>query len=290
MSSKLPQHTEITISAAHSKTMERGIGSSAMSLLRPMVSPRGRFITLKILGVLCLVGLWWIASRILPEDILPGPLPVVQTLAGNFRSGVLLVHFSDTMRRIVLGFFLALFGGIAFGTIMGLSQKMEAFLDTWVMVALTIPSLCFLVVIYIVFGLNEFSTVVAVAVSGFPSITINVWQGVKNVDNKLLAMARAFEISRSRRFFQIVMPQILPYIVAASRYGLGIVWKITVVAELLGRNSGIGFQLHYWFQLFNMRQVFAWTLFFTLVMLFIELAVFKQIELRLFHWRPATKF
>jgi NitT/TauT family transport system permease protein len=173
---------------------------------------------------------------------------------------------------------------------MGLSQKMEAFLDTWVMVALTIPSLCFLVVIYIVFGLNEFSTVVAVAVSGFPSITINVWQGVKNVDNKLLAMARAFEISRSRRFYQIVMPQILPYVLAASRYGLGIVWKITVVAELLGRNSGIGFQLHYWFQLFNMRQVFAWTLFFTLVMLFIELAVFKQIELRLFHWRPATKF
>ncbi len=288
MPSKLPQHSEITISAADRRIAERDTG--AKNLLRPMLSQRGRFVVLKILGVICLIGVWWIASRILPEDILPGPLAVAETLVANFRSGVLLTHFADTMRRIVFGFFLALFGGIVFGTIMGLSQKVEAFLDTWVMVALTIPSLCFLVVIYIVFGLNEFSTVVAIAVSGFPSITINVWQGVKNVDNKLLAMARAFEISRSRRFYQVVMPQILPYVLAASRYGLGIVWKITVVAELLGRNSGIGFELHYWFQLFNMRQVFAWTLFFTLVMLFIELAVFKQIEVRLFHWRPATKF
>ncbi len=233
---------------------------------------------------------WWTGSRILPEDVLPGPWLVGETLIQNLRSGVLLTQFLDTMRRIVLGFLLALTGGILFGTAMGLSRKIEAFVDTWVMVALTIPSLCFLVVIYILFGLNEFSTVLAVAVSGFPSITINIWQGVKNVDNKLLAMARAFEIDPSRRFRQVLLPQIMPYILAASRYGLGIVWKITVVAELLGRNSGIGFQLHYWFQLFNMRQVFAWTLFFTLVMLFIELVVFKQIESRLFHWRPATKF
>jgi NitT/TauT family transport system permease protein len=117
-----------------------------------------------------------------------------------------------------------------------------------------------------------------------------VWQGVKNVDNKLLAMARVFNVNRPTRLRRVVLPQIMPYILAASRYGLGIVWKITVVAELLGRNSGIGFQLHYWFQLFNMPQVFAWTLFFTLVMLFIELVIFKQIESHVFHWRPATKF
>ena len=233
---------------------------------------------------------WWIGSLILPEDVLPGPLAVADAFAQNVRSGVLLVHFRDTMQRIVFGFLLALGGGIVVGTAMGLSKKVEDFIDTWVMVALTIPSLCFLIVIYILMGLNEFSTVLAIAISGFPSITINVWQGVKNVDNKLLAMARVFNVNRPTRFWRVVMPQIMPYILAASRYGLGIVWKITVVAELLGRNSGIGFQLHYWFQLFNMPQVFAWTLFFTLVMLFVELAVFKQIEHYVFHWRPATKF
>lgn len=254
------------------------------------LSERNRFLVLKSLGVVTLLLFWWIGSLILPEDVLPGPLAVANAFAQNVRSGVLLVHFRDTMQRIVFGFLLALGGGIVVGTAMGLSKKVEDFIDTWVMVALTIPSLCFLIVIYILMGLNEFSTVLAIAISGFPSITINVWQGVKNVDNKLLAMARVFNVNRPTRFWRVVMPQIMPYILAASRYGLGIVWKITVVAELLGRNSGIGFQLHYWFQLFNMPQVFAWTLFFTLVMLFVELAVFKQIEHYVFHWRPATKF
>jgi NitT/TauT family transport system permease protein len=254
------------------------------------LSERNRFVVLKSLGVVTLLLFWWTGSLILPEDVLPGPLAVANAFAQNVRSGVLLVHFRDTMQRIVFGFLLALSGGIVVGTAMGLSKKVEDFIDTWVMVALTIPSLCFLIVIYILMGLNEFSTVLAIAISGFPSITINVWQGVKNVDNKLLAMARVFNVNRPTRFWRVVMPQIMPYILAASRYGLGIVWKITVVAELLGRNSGIGFQLHYWFQLFNMPQVFAWTLFFTLVMLFVELAVFKQIEHYVFHWRPATKF
>lgn len=254
------------------------------------LSERNRFVVLKSLGVATLLLFWWIGSLIMPADVLPGPLAVANAFADNVRSGVLLVHFRDTMQRIVLGFLLALSGGIVIGTAMGLSKKVEDFIDTWVMVALTIPSLCFLIVIYILMGLNEFSTVLAIAISGFPSITINVWQGVKNVDNKLLAMARVFNVNRSTRLRRVVMPQIMPYILAASRYGLGIVWKITVVAELLGRNSGIGFQLHYWFQLFNMPQVFAWTLFFTLVMLFVELAIFKQIEHYVFHWRPATKF
>jgi NitT/TauT family transport system permease protein len=254
------------------------------------LSERNRFVVLKSLGVVTLLLFWWIGSLIMPADVLPGPLAVANAFADNVRSGVLLVHFRDTMQRIVFGFLLALSGGIVVGTAMGLSKKVEDFIDTWVMVALTIPSLCFLIVIYILMGLNEFSTVLAIAISGFPSITINVWQGVKNVDNKLLAMARVFNVNRSTRLRRVVLPQIMPYILAASRYGLGIVWKITVVAELLGRNSGIGFQLHYWFQLFNMPQVFAWTLFFTLVMLFVELAIFKQIEHYVFHWRPATKF
>ena len=115
----------------------------------------------------------------------------------------------------------------------------------------------------------------AIGISAFPAIAINVWQGVKSVDNKLLAMGRVYGVSRSRRFTHIVFPQIAPYLVASSRFGLGIIWKITVVAELIGQDSGIGFQLHYWFQLFNMPQVFAWTLFFTLIMLAIELGILQ---------------
>ena len=159
------------------------------------------------------------------------------------------------------------------------------------MVALAIPSLCFLIVIYILMGLNEFSTGRAIAISGFPSITINVWQGVKNVDNKLLGMSQSLQRKSLDAF--AARGHAADYALHSRRVALrpgDRVEDYRGCRATWGRNSGIGFQLHYWFQLFNMPQVFAWTLFFTLVMLFVELAIFKQIEHYVFHWRPATKF
>ena len=76
---------------------------------------------------------------------------------------------------------------------------------------------------------------------------------------------------------------------AASRFGLGIIWKVTVLVELLGRSDGIGYMLNYPFQMFNMADVFAWTIFFTIVMLVIELLILKPIERRMFLWRPEIR-
>ena len=84
----------------------------------------------------------------------------------------------------------------------------------------------------------------------------------------------------------MLLPQVMPYVMASLRMGLGIVWKIAVLVELIGRPSGVGFKLFYWYQLADMAQVLAWTLLFTLVMLAIELGILKQLEQRLFGWRP----
>src|SRR5690606_34032591 len=111
----------------------------------------------------------------------------------------------------------------------------------------------------------------------------------KDVDNRLLDMARVFNFSPMKRFTKVIVPQILPYIIASSRSGLGLIWKIVVIAELLGRNSGIGFQLNYWFQLFNMAQVFAWTVFATIIVVLIEVFLFAPLEKKVFHWRPEAK-
>jgi NitT/TauT family transport system permease protein len=243
----------------------------------------------KVAAVALLIALWWLGAGLLPANVLPTPLATVQALLNNAASGMLWQQSIPTLQRIAFGFVAAMALGVVVGIVMGLSKKGEAALDVWVMVALTVPSLCYVIVIFMILGMNELSTVVAIALTAFPSIAINVWQGVKNIDNRLADMARVFGISRTRRLTQVVMPQVLPYLLAAARFGLGIVWKVTVVAELLGRSDGIGFQLNYWFQLFNMPQVFAWTLFFTLIMLFMELVVLKQIEDRAFRWRPAVR-
>ena len=100
-----------------------------------------------------------------------------------------------------------------------------------------------------------------------------------------MSYRRAVEL-QFRILARVLLPQVMPYIMASVRMGLGIVWKIAVLVELIGRPNGVGFKLFYWYQLADMAQVLAWTLLFTLVMLVIELGILKQIEHRLFGWRP----
>jgi NitT/TauT family transport system permease protein len=244
---------------------------------------------LKLLSGVTAVLAWALISHLMPRGLFPGPLETTAILWSNVVEGEVGFHLSITLLRVVGGFGLAMLIGIPAGVIMGLSRRAERVLDVWVMVGLTIPSLCYTIICFIWFGLNELATILAIAVTTAPSITINLWEGVKDIDGKLVDMARVFEASRWRIFARVVLPQVLPYVMAASRFGLGIIWKITVLVELLGRPSGVGFRLFYWYQLANMGQVLAWTLLFTLVMLFIELVIFKGMERRLFAWRPAVR-
>ena len=121
-----------------------------------------------------------------------------------------------TLLRVVGGLVLALMLGVPVGILMGLNRRAEAVLDVWVMVGLTVPSLCYAIVAFIWFGLNEGAAIIAIAVTAAPSITINIWEGVKNVDTKLVAMAEVFEASRSAIVRRVLLPQIFPYIMASA--------------------------------------------------------------------------
>jgi NitT/TauT family transport system permease protein len=122
--------------------------------------------------------------------------------------------------------------------------------------------------------------------ASFPIVALNVWQGVKDVDGKLTDMAKVFEASPQVRLKRIILPQIYPYIMASARTCIGIAWKLTALVELLGRSNGVGYQLNYWFQLFNMAQVIGWVGLFLIIVLSIELFLLKPLEKKLFSWRP----
>jgi NitT/TauT family transport system permease protein len=246
-------------------------------------------LVIRLASVAGLLVVWQLVSLLISPKYVPGPLLTFGALAENVASGAALKHLAVTMGRMAASFVLAMGVGVIIGTVMGLYRRGEQALDVWVMVGLTIPSLCYIIVAFMWLGLNERAAVVAIAWTTFPSIAINIWQGVKAIDPRLLDMARVFRASPWRRTVRVVIPQVLPYLMAAARFGLGVVWKVTVLVELLGRSDGIGYMLNYSFQMFDMAEVFAWTLLFTLIMLAIEVAVLKPVETRLFRWRPELR-
>lgn len=241
---------------------------------------------LKLLSTVLALLFWQLLSMFLPESVLPGPAVTVAALINEFKTGNVLFHLYRTMIRVVGGLLLALAVGIPIGILMGLNRVAAQILDIWVMIALTIPSLCYALVCFIWLGLNEFSTIIAIAITGAPSIIINLWEGVKSVDTRLIKMAHAYEATSAQVFRRVLLPQVLPYIMASVRFSLGVIWKIAVLIELIGRPDGVGFQLFYWYQLADMTRVLAWTLLFTFIVLAIELLLIQPIERRLFAWRP----
>lgn len=240
---------------------------------------------LRVLSIVALLALWYVLSLNFPPTIVPGPVAVVGKAWENFRSGQASFHLYKTLMRVFLGLILTMTLGVATGALMGLFKKGEAFLDAWVTVGLTIPAIVYSIICLLWFGLTERAAILAIGLSAFPTVSISVWQGIKGLDSQLVHMGAAFRMSQTEIVRKIIFPQLLPHLLASMRYALGICWKICTTVELIGLSSGVGYMLNYWFGLFSMTQVFAWTLSFLLVMFAIEYLLFKPLETHLTRWR-----
>jgi NitT/TauT family transport system permease protein len=88
------------------------------------------------------------------------------------------------------------------------------------------------------------------------------------------------------RMRHVVLPQLAPYLAAAARSGLSLVWKIVLIVELLGRPNGVGFEIGVAFQLFDVTRILAYALAFVAVMLAIETFLVQPLERHVARWRP----
>ena len=98
-------------------------------------------------------------------------------------------------------------------------------------------------------------------------------------------MAQSFHMSRWRTLRHVTLPQLTPYVFAAARSGLALIWKIVLVVELLGRSNGVGFQIQIYFQLFDVTLILAYTLAFILVVQLIEWTILQPLERWATRWR-----
>lgn len=220
------------------------------------------------------------------SNAVPTPSAVLDSLRNLFASGEVVPNLLATLRRLFAGFLLAELFGVLIGIVLGLNSTLEKLFDMWIPVLLTTPSLAYAIFALLAFGLNEKAIIFAVAISTFPYILVNIIGGVKAIDTSLLQMARVFRSGRLSTMSNVVLPQVVPYVLSSSRYGLGIAWKTVVVIELLGASSGVGYQLNYSFSIFSMSQLIAWVLVIVVVMLVIEVLVFRILERFVFRWRP----
>lgn len=216
---------------------------------------------------------------------LPTPYAVAWVLWQAIASGQLPYHLGVTLLRLVTSFTIAMLMGSAIGILLGRSRKLNAFFDNWLVIFLNVPALVTIILCYVWLGLVESAAILAVVINKLPNVIVTVREGTRALDQDLLDMARCYGFGKRKTLIHVIWPQLHPFIMAATRSGLALIWKIILVVELLGRSNGMGYQLHLFFQLFDVASILAYTIAFVVVMQLIELLVLKPLDKIAQRWR-----
>ena len=263
----------------------------------PAVRARGRVsaretlidIGLRAASILSLILVWWLLSLFFPPTLVPNPWDTFTEVGAIIQSGELITEMGATLRRVGVGFGVAMIFSIPVGIFMGTVRGFESFFEPPVVLGLTMPGLIWAVLAIMFFGLNETSAYAAVAISILPMLTISIWQGTKSIDKDLIDMSRVFHASPWSKIVDVILPQLISHILAAIRYGLGFAWKVVVVVEMFGFSNGVGYRVVRGFNTFSMKAVLAWTITFLIVMIVIEFGLIGWLERSVTRWRPRAE-
>jgi NitT/TauT family transport system permease protein len=241
---------------------------------------------LPTLGVAAvLLALWSALAWKYGAYILPSPLAVLRGLVDILASGEIWKHMGATLYRIAIGFGAA----VAVAILMGLA----AFLSRWArevvrdtLAVLNATSVFVWIVISIIwFGLSNWAPIFTTFMITVPVVASNLVEGVANVDRRLLEMGDVYRLSGREKFRAIVIPSTLPYLVAGMKVGFGLALKVSVVAEIFGVTTGIGYIMNYSREILATQMVFVWAAVMVVIMMTVDALLFDGITRRLTRWR-----
>lgn len=245
----------------------------------------GRPAILSALSISFFLILWHGLASYLNTSSLPTPMDVTQVLINEFNSGQLIYHLKQTLRRLFISFSIAMPLGCAIGILLGRQKHLNFFFDNWLILFLNIPALVAIILCYVWFGLNEFAAITAVVINKLPNVIVTIREGTRAVDTELLEMATCYRFNKYKVLRHVIWPQLHPFLMAATRSGLALIWKIVLVVEMLGRSEGVGYQLNLFFQLFDVASILAYTVAFVSIIQVIEIFILKPIDQKSQRWR-----
>ncbi len=225
--------TLVQVSASDPTSQPRRRPRRPMSFLLGFVLPVGLGVAWELL-----VRLGWSDGRLVPP-----PSVIFATLWELARTGELWIHTQATVLRVAAGFALGVMAGTLVGAIAGYSALSRRVLDPTLQALRAIPSIAWVPLFILWFGIFEASKVALIAVGVFFPVYLGVMGAILSVDRKIVEVGRAFRLSGPALVRRILLPAVLPSYIVSLRSGLGLGWMFVVAAELLGASEGLGYLL-----------------------------------------------
>jgi NitT/TauT family transport system permease protein len=208
---------------------------------------------------LCLVAIWQVISdlHIWPPYLFPSPGSVLEALQAGFADRSFLIGIGISMKRIAVGYGLSVLLGIGLGFLLAASEFLEATLGGLVLSLQSLPSLCWLPLAVLWFGLSEKAIIFVVVMGSLLSVTINTRAGVRHVPKIYLMAGRNLGARNWLLFLHVLLPASLPHLVTGLKQGWAFAWRSLISGEMIFVSLGLGHLLMMGRDLNDMSQVVA---------------------------------
>jgi sulfonate transport system permease protein len=181
------------------------------------------------------------ALKVFTPDVMPSPVMVAAELFRLWTKGRLLGDIVITVERVALGFLLGTAVATVLGALVGYSRRSGEYLDPTLQALKAVPSLAWVPLFILWFGIFEVSKIALIAVGVFFPIYLNLVAGIRSTDRKLVEVGRVNALGRFDLVKRILVPAALPNYVTGLRAGLALGWMFVIAAELMGASRGLGF-------------------------------------------------
>jgi NitT/TauT family transport system permease protein len=203
--------------------------------------------------------LWLVLStaHLWPPYLFPSPVQVALSLWKGIQDGTVLIGIAGSMWRLFRGYMAALVIGLTLGLLLARVRPIKDTLGLLVMGLQALPSICWLPLALLWFGLNERAILFVVVMGAVFSIAQSTEDGIRNTPPVYLKAARTLGARGLRIYSAVVLPAALPNIVVGMKLGWSFAWRSLMAGELLYALPGLGHLLTMGRELNDMSQVLA---------------------------------
>ncbi|MHB8872214.1 MAG: ABC transporter permease [Myxococcaceae bacterium] len=235
--------------------------------------------------LLGLLILWELAARFgpWPHFLFPTPVGVGRSLVGMTTDGRLFAAIARSLSRLGQGYLVSIVAGVPLGIFLGRIPFLQRAVKPVVLGLQALPSICWLPVAILWFGLSESAILFVVVMGSLLAIAIASEDAVNHIEPLLLRQAGTLGIKGARLYVGVLIPAALPGIITGLKLGWSFAWRALMAAELLFVSGGLGQLLHIGRELLDVAQVFAVMITIIVVGVAVDRLLFRFVEKRV--WR-----
>ncbi len=185
--------------------------------------------------------LWNLAVVLSRTAVFPTPIAVERGVVELLEGGVLWRYIADSLKRVAMGYALAVAAGIPTGLALGWYPAAAQVVNPTIQILRPISPIAWIPVSIILFGVGNPASVFLIFIASFFPIVVSTMAAVRNVPQMYRRAGRNFGLSPVKLLAKVVLPAALPQILVGLRIALGIAWLVVVAAEMIASDSGLGY-------------------------------------------------